>query len=59
MARLRSGEAEREAFWLELNGRFVHIEYRAVRDEGGKFLGTLEISEDITEKRGRSGETRL
>jgi hypothetical protein len=59
MARLRSGEAEREAFWLELNGRFVHIEYRAVRDEGGKFLGTLEISEDITEKRGRSGEKRL
>jgi len=29
---------EIETFWIDLNGRFVHIRYFAVRDEQGEFM---------------------
>lgn len=48
-----------EAFWLTMKGRFIHIEYFALRGPDGKYLGTLEASEDLTEKRGLQGEKRL
>ncbi len=55
----RSGESDRESFWLTLKGRFIHIEYRALRTKEGEYLGTLEISEDLTGKRNLTGEKRL
>lgn len=55
----RSGKREREAFWIEPRGRFLHIEYFAMRGRGGEFLGVLEASEDITDKRSLAGEKRL
>ncbi len=42
-----------------MNGRFIHIEYFALRDEKGEYLGTLEVSQDLTEKRRLEGEQRL
>jgi len=38
---------------------FVHIEYYAMRDEYNKYLGTLEVVQDITELRKIEGEQRL
>ena len=32
LAGFRAGTQDRAAFWIELRGRFVHIEYRALRD---------------------------
>ncbi len=55
----KEGKEQRAAFWIELNGRFVHIEYLALRDAAGKYLGTLEVSQDLTEKRRLTGEQRL
>jgi uncharacterized protein len=55
----RAGRQDSAAFWLELRGRFIHIEYRAVRDPGGSYLGTVEISQDLTEKRALQGDRRL
>lgn len=55
----RAGRRERESFHIELRGRFVHIEYFALWGAGGEFLGVLEASEDLTEKRALSGEKRL
>ena len=55
----KAGKEDRAAFWIELKGRFVHIEYVAVRDPAGKYLGTLEVSQDLTEKRKLAGEQRL
>jgi DUF438 domain-containing protein len=37
----------------------VHIEYVALRDKEGKYLGTLEISQDLNAKRALQGERRL
>lgn len=55
----KSGKANRAPFWISLKDRFIHIEYFALRDEDGSYLGTLEVSQDLTEKRALSGEQRL
>jgi uncharacterized protein len=46
-------------FWIELHGRFVHIRYFAVRDSAGAYLGTLEVTQDLTRLRALQGERRL
>jgi hypothetical protein len=55
----RSGEKSDAAFWIQMKGRFLHIEYRALRDGEGNYLGCLEISQDLTDKRALAGERRL
>lgn len=46
-------------FWIELGGRFVHIRYFAVRDTAGEYLGTVEVTQDLTRLRALEGERRL
>ncbi len=55
----RAGRHEQAAFWITLNDRFIHIEYFALRDAAGNYLGCLEVSQDLTEKRALTGEQRL
>ncbi len=55
----KSGKEDRAVFWMEMKGVFVHIEYYALRDEFNKYLGTLEVVQDITELRKVEGEQRL
>jgi hypothetical protein len=56
---LRSGARDVAEFWIELHGRFVHIRYFAVRDDGGAYLGCLEMTQDVAPMRALSGERRL
>ncbi len=55
----KSGKQDRAAFWIGIKERFIHIEYFALRDRDGRYLGTLEVSQDLTEKRKLRGEQRL
>jgi DUF438 domain-containing protein len=55
----RTGAEDSAAFWIRMNKRFIHIEYFALRDEDGAYLGTVEVSQDLTEKRRLEGEQRL
>ncbi len=55
----RNGRQDVAAFWIELEGRFIHIRYFAVRDGDGKFMGTLEMTQDVTDVRQLEGERRL
>ena len=55
----RNGKAESAPFWIQMGGKFIHIEYFALRNEKGEYLGTLEMSQDLTEKRAISGDQRL
>jgi DUF438 domain-containing protein len=55
----KSGKQSRAPFWIELGGKFIHIEYFALRDKDGQYLGTLEVSQDLTGKRKLEGEQRL
>ncbi|UCD24102.1 MAG: DUF438 domain-containing protein [Gemmatimonadota bacterium] len=54
-----SGAHEHAHFWITLRGRFISIEYFALRDPEGQYLGCLEVSQDLTEKRALEGEQRL
>jgi DUF438 domain-containing protein len=54
-----TGGNDRAAFWITVRGRFIHIEYFALRDPRGEYLGCLEVSQDLTEKRALTGEQRL
>jgi uncharacterized protein len=55
----KSGKADSAPFWIQMGGKFIHIEYFALRNEKGDYLGTLEMSQDLTEKRKISGDQRL
>ena len=54
-----AGRKSRVPFWIQMKDRFIHIEYFALRDKDGTYLGTLEVSQDLTEKRALEGEQRL
>ncbi len=47
------------AFWINMKGRFIYIEYFAVRDKNGQYLGTIEFTQDLTELKKLEGERRL
>lgn len=55
----RKGEKDYVDFWINFKGRFVYIRYFAVRDRNGKYLGTLEVTQDITQIKKLEGEKRL
>ena len=55
----KSGKHDRAPFWINLQGKFVHIEYFALRNENGEYLGTLEVSQDLTNYRNLEGEQRI
>ena len=55
----KTGRQNVAEFWIELHGKFVHIRYFAVRDEAGAYLGTLEVTQDLTRLRQLQGERRL
>lgn len=46
-------------FWINLKGKLIYIRYFAVRDENGGYLGTLEVTQDITDIKKLEGEKRL
>mgnify|MGYP005838539525 CR=1 FL=1 len=54
-----SGKESRAPFWIQMGGKFIHIEYIALKGKEGDFLGTLEVSQDLTEKRKLEGDQRL
>ncbi len=55
----RTGKQDHAPFWIQMKGKFIFIEYYALRDENGEYLGTLEVSQDLTEKRALEGEQRI
>ena len=55
----KSGAASHAPFWIQMQGKFIHIEYFALRDENGKYLGTLEVSQDLSNARSLEGEKRI
>ena len=55
----RTGKATRAPFWINMKGKMIHIEYFALRNEKGDYLGTLEMSHDVTVYRELEGEQRI
>jgi len=55
----KTGKKNVAEFWIQLGDRLVHIRYLAVRDKDGKYLGTMEVTQDITDIKKIEGERRL
>jgi len=55
----KSGRQNSAPFWINMGGRMIHIEYFALRNDKGEYLGTLEVSHNITPYRGLEGEQRI
>ncbi|NMA95703.1 MAG: DUF438 domain-containing protein [Clostridiales bacterium] len=55
----KSGAKDEEAFWIEMGDVYAYIRYFAVRDRGGEYLGTLEVTQDIRPIQKIEGEKRL
>lgn len=55
---LRAGRSNVVESWIDQNGRKIHISYFAVRDESNRYLGVLEVVQDITDIQKLTGEKR-
>lgn len=55
----KTGAQDSAAFWINMKGRFIYIEYFALRGGWGEYLGTLEFTQELTELKKLEGEQRL
>lgn len=55
----KSGKEDRAPFWINMGGKMIHIEYFALRNEKGEYLGILEVSHNIQRYRDLEGEQRI
>ena len=65
LSEMKSGKREKARFWIHLQmenkdeKQKILIEYYALRDSNGKYLGCLEASQNITDIQKITGEKRL
>lgn len=52
-------EKDKADFWIQMGDRFIIISYKALYDDDGSYLGTLESSWDATDIRALQGQRRL
>ena len=55
----KNGKKDLAEFWIQMNDRLVHIRYFAIRDKNRKYLGTLEVTQDLTGIKKIEGQRRL
>ncbi|MFH1861694.1 MAG: DUF438 domain-containing protein [bacterium] len=59
LADFKSGKRDIAEFWIDFQGKKVYIRYYPVRDQNGKYLGCLEVTQNIAELQKISGQRRL
>ena len=59
LSEMKDNRRDVAEFWIDLKGRMIYVRYFAVRDGKGKYLGCLEVTQDITEIKNIEGERRL
>ncbi|HJV46827.1 MAG TPA: DUF438 domain-containing protein [Bacillota bacterium] len=55
----KSGKKDSEDFWIKFKDKYIYIRYFAVRDENGKYVGTLEFTQNIDPIQAIQGEKRI
>ncbi|MCI1943553.1 MAG: PAS domain-containing protein, partial [Lactobacillus sp.] len=55
-----TGEKDKYEFWFKLHKteRYLYLRYYAVHDDNGKYLGCLEVAQDVTEIRAWTNEQK-
>jgi DUF438 domain-containing protein len=61
---MKKGEREKARFWIDLplegkGKQRILIEYYALRGKSGKYIGCLEVTQNITDIQALKGEKRL
>jgi DUF438 domain-containing protein len=59
LADFRAGRQSVAEFWINFHDKFVHVRYFAVRASDGAYLGTVELTQNLTPLRALQGERRL
>jgi hypothetical protein len=55
----KSGREDQAAFWINSGDKMIHINYFALRNDKGEYLGTLEVSHDVSGYRKLEGDQRI
>jgi hypothetical protein len=55
----RTGKESSAPFWINMGGKMIYIEYFALRNEKGEYLGVLEVSQNVQVYRELEGEQRI
>ena len=55
----KSGKKNNAEFWINLANRLIYIRFFAIRDPAGKYLGAMEVVQDVTDIQKLEGEKRL
>ncbi len=55
----KEGRKDKAEFWIDMKGRKILIQYFPVRNKDGRYIGTLEVTQDITDIKKIEGEKRL
>ena len=55
----KEGKRDFADFWINYNGKFILIKFIAIRDQNLEYLGTVEVTMDISGLRNLKGEKRL
>jgi PAS domain S-box-containing protein len=55
----KDGTLDVAEFWIQLGERLVYIRYFPVKDPEGKYIGCLEVSQDVSKIKKLEGEKRL
>jgi len=59
LADFKSGKRQLAEFWIDMGGRKIYIRYFPVHGEAGRYLGCLEVVQDVTEVQALTGQRRL
>jgi uncharacterized protein len=59
LADFKAGRKDTEDFWIKFRDKYVYIRYFAIRDESGKYIGTLEFTQNIDPIKAIEGEKRI
>lgn len=55
----KSGRQNSAPFWIKMRDKMIYIEYFALRNDKGEYLGTLEVSHNVAPYRELEGEQRI
>lgn len=55
----KSGVQNQARFWINMGPKLIYIVYYALRGDNGEYMGTLEVTQDLTDIKKIEGERRL
>lgn len=57
--KFKKGEEDHAEFWINKNNIFIHMNYKAIRDEHGNYKGIIETMQECSRIRSLQGERKI